>query len=92
MSMLCIKVCVNNVPYNSQLLCMCGHTESSVLPLFTIVQMENKLRAVPEIILRGWGVGRKHFFVLWGGGCFVDSVSEGWGWVGSNLSWGSRHI
>ena len=24
------------------------------------------------------GVGRRHFFVLWGGGCFVD-VSEGWG-------------
>ena len=38
------------------------------------------LRAVPEIILRGW-VGRRHFFVLWGGGgCFV-AVSEGWGGV-----------
>ena len=29
-------------------------------------------RAVPEIILGG----RRHFFVLWGGGCFVDNVSE----------------
>ena len=45
------------------------------------------VRAVPEIIL---GVGRRHFFVLWGG-CFVDNVSEGWG-VEGNLSWGSRHI
>ena len=35
------------------------------------------LRAVPEIILGV--VGRRHFFVLWGGGCFVDNVSEGWG-------------
>ena len=22
---------------------------------------------------------RRHFFVLWGGGCFVDNVCEGWG-------------
>ena len=43
------------------------------------------LGAVPEIILRG--VGRRHFFVLWGG--VVDNVSEGWG---GNLSWGSRRI
>ena len=48
------------------------------------------LRAVPEIILGGGG-GPQHFFCPVGGGCFVDSVSEGWG-VGSNLSWGSRHI
>ena len=46
------------------------------------------LRVVPDIILRGW-VGRRHFFVLWGEGCFVDKVSEGWG---DNLSWGSRRI
>ena len=45
-----------------------------------------------------WAAGT--FFVLWGGGCFVNNVSEGWeisltiwsgGW-GVNLSWGSRHI
>ena len=43
-------------------------------------------RAVPEIILGG----AQTLFCPVGGGCFVDSVSEGW--VGSNLSWGSRHI
>ena len=43
------------------------------------------LRVVPEIIL---GAGRRHSFVLWGGGgCFVY-VSEGW----VKLSWGSRRI
>ena len=34
------------------------------------------VRAVPEIILGG---GRRHFFCPVGGGCFVDSVSKGWG-------------
>ena len=32
------------------------------------------VRAVPEIILRGGAL-----FCPVGGGCFVDSVSEGWG-------------
>ena len=36
------------------------------------------LKAVPEII-HGGGMGRRHFFVLCGGGCLVDTVSEGWG-------------
>ena len=47
------------------------------------------VRAVPE--LSSGGVGRKHFFVQWGGGCFVDNVSRGVGGVRGNLSWGSRH-
>ena len=37
----------------------------------------------------GWAAGI--FLSYGGGGCFVDNASEGWG-VGSNLSWGSRHI
>ena len=56
------------------------------VPFEGVVQCDPPVRAVPEIILGG----RKHFFVRWGGGCFVDNVSEG-GWRG-NLSWGSRHI
>ena len=41
------------------------------------------LRAVPEIILRGVG-GPQALFCSVGGRCFVDNVSErwGWGWVG----------
>ena len=39
----------------------------------------DNFRDLPEIILMG--VGRRHFFVLWGGGCFVDNVSEGSGGV-----------
>ena len=45
------------------------------------------IRAVPEIILGGYGP--QALFCPVGGGCFVDNVSEGWG---ANLSWGSRHI
>ena len=41
--------------------------------------------------LSSGGGGPQTLFCSVGGGCFVDSVSEGWG-VGSNLSWGSRHI
>ena len=52
-----------------------------------LMQHKN-IRAVLEIILGG----AQTLFCPVGGGCFVDSVSEGWGWVGSNLSWGSRHI
>ena len=54
-----------------------------------LTSTRGRLRAVPEIILEG--VGRRHFFVLWGGGCFVDNVSERSG-VESNLSWESRRI
>ena len=47
------------------------------------------LRAVPEIILEGGGP--QALFCPVRGGCFVDNVSEGWGWVGGdNLSWGSK--
>ena len=50
-----------------------------------------KLRAVPEIILKGSGL--QALFCPVGGGWFVDNVSKGWGWGGGgNLSWGSRHI
>ena len=38
--------------------------------------LRRTLRAVPEIILRG---GPQTFLSGAGGGCFVDSVSEGWG-------------
>ena len=38
------------------------------------------IRAVPEIILGGGGP--QALFCPVGGGCFVDNVSEGWGWVG----------
>ena len=49
---------------------------------------EGIFRAVPEIILGG---GRRHFFVLWGEGVLLTVCPRG-GTVGSNLSWGSRHI
>ena len=39
---------------------------------------KQKVRAVPEIILREVG-GPQTLFCPVGGGCFVDSVSEGWG-------------
>ena len=47
------------------------------------------LRAVPEITL--WGVGRRHIFVLWGGGVLLTMCPRGGG-VRGKLSWGSRHI
>ena len=37
------------------------------------------VRAVPEIILGGGGVGHRPPFCPVGGGCFVDNVSKGWG-------------
>ena len=37
-------------------------------------------RAVPEIIIRGG----TDTFLSWGGGCFVDNVSEGWGFSLTN--------
>ena len=54
---------------------------TSVPSIFLPIILNNchLLRAVPEIILGDEWVGHRRFFVLWGGGCFVDSVSEGWG-------------
>ena len=46
--------------------------------LVALMQCHRQLvRAVPEIILRGWGAANT--FCPVGGGCFVDNVSEGWG-------------
>ena len=41
-------------------------------------QLLFSVRAVPEIILRG--VGRRHFFVLWGEGVLLTVCPRGGGW------------
>ena len=40
-------------------------------------QIHSLIRAIPEIISRG--VGRRHFFVLWGEGLFLTTCPRGGG-------------
>ena len=47
-----------------------------ILSLPRIISVLSFVRDVPEIILGGWAAGT---FLSFGGGCFVDNVSEGWG-------------